>query len=283
MASFVSILESTGNTAAGDDSTTELNKFTPHMGNLLILKITVNTAIAVPPTGRDDAVSDFGILDTDYTYEVLSVQLYAANGAQKFISNDTVQIDANGHVRFHVTDTAADAYAANQTIIGGTALAANDVITILLLSYKQGKIVCKEEPKEEYAEANAVEVTQVEPEVWLPVQPKVDPIDMMFAMQSDIMTEIADRFQKKLNAIQNQSGEMNPEEKRELQELQEMLKFINTYIKQWLQLKKLRSSLNLVQNNVNNFEVNISKIIAKLGIDDRLKIIDEIMKDDDTD
>lgn len=170
--------------------------------------------------------------------------------------------------------------------------------------FKKGRIVRKVEPKEEGKEEQTEEKA-------VSVQSKIDTTGVatddvnividyvakslifkyskMLETRFDVMTEIADRFRKKLNDIQNKRGEVNPEEENELQELQKMAAFMtrnygnNITLQEWLQLKNLRSSLNLVQNNVNNFEVNISKIITKLGIDDRLKIIDEIMKDDDTD
>lgn len=166
--------------------------------------------------------------------------------------------------------------------------------------FKKGRIVRKEEPKEEDKEEQMEEKA-------VSVHSKIDTDDVnividyvakslifkyskMLETRFDVMTEIADRFRKKLNAIQNKRGEVNPEEENELQELQKMAAFMtrnygnNITLQEWLQLKNLRSSLNLVQNeNVSNFQINISKIITKLGIDDRLKIIDEIMKDDDTD
>lgn len=171
--------------------------------------------------------------------------------------------------------------------------------------FKKGRIVRKEEPKEEGKEEQTEEKA-------VSVHSKIDTtvvatddvnivIDYvakslifkyskMLETRFDVMTEIADRFRKKLNDIQNKRGEVNPEEENELQELQKMAAFMtrnygnNITLQEWLQLKNLRSSLNLVQNeNVSNFQINISKIITKLGIDDRLKIIDEIMKDDDTD
>lgn len=143
-----------GTQAAGADSSIKLNTFTPYVGNLLVLRIKVNNNIAVSNNGSLDNVSDLGILGSGYNYQVLTVKLHVEDGSPKFISNDSVVIDANSHVRFGVADKAANDYTAYATI-GRTALAANDVITILLLSYKQGRIVRKEEPK-------TTEVMQVE-------------------------------------------------------------------------------------------------------------------------
>lgn len=169
--------------------------------------------------------------------------------------------------------------------------------------FKKGRIVRKEEPKEEDKEeqqkavsvhskidTTGVATDDVNIVIDYVAKSLIFKYSKMLETRFDVMTEIADRFRKKLNAIQNQRGEVNPEEENELQELQKMAAFMtrnygnNITLQEWLQLKNLRSSLNLVQNeNVSNFQVNISKIIAKLGLNDMKNVIDEIMKDDDTD
>lgn len=136
MASFVSILESTGNTAAGSDSTIKLNEFTPHMGNLIVIKAKVTTVVAVGNSGVNN-ISDLGILDSGYNYEVLTVKLHNNTGAQKFISTDSVTIDENNHVRFTVAGESGMSYDAANWNAAGTNLAVGDVITIMLLVYNK--------------------------------------------------------------------------------------------------------------------------------------------------
>ncbi len=137
MASFVSILESTGNTVAGGNSTIKLNTFTPHMGNLIVIKAKVTTVVAVGNKGTTN-VSDLGILDSGYNYEVLTVKLHNNLGVQKFISTDSVTIDENNHVRFTVAGKGEDAYdATSNNNNAGTALEVDDVITIMLLVYNK--------------------------------------------------------------------------------------------------------------------------------------------------
>ena len=163
--------------------------------------------------------------------------------------------------------------------------------------FKKGRIVRKEEPKEEDKEeqtekavSTGVATDDVNIVIDYVAKSLIFKYSKMLETRFDVMTEIANRFRKKLNAIQNKNGEVNPEEENELQELQKMAAFMtrnygnNITLQEWLQLKNLRSSLNLVQNeNVSNFQVNISKIITKLGLNDMKNVIDEIMKNDDTD
>ena len=137
MLGFINVIHSTGNSAAAGALNTEFKNCPTSAGFLTVLVIKATEAVDVPNHGDNANVSDLGVLDVkSHNYDVLSVSRVSADGSVQWVSKDLVKVDpATGHVTYSVTDAGDGDANDNTSLPTGVAIAENDVIKILLVSY----------------------------------------------------------------------------------------------------------------------------------------------------